>query len=69
MSDVKSYALTRWELLTEWERDLLVATPLGVSCFYCNTPLPTEADHARHFRLADPVSVAMGYCPNAGKRF
>ncbi|MFG3176560.1 hypothetical protein ACGFZC_16050 [[Kitasatospora] papulosa] len=61
--------LTLWDLLEEWERDLLVATPLGVDCFYCNTRLPTEADHAQHFQLADRISTSVGYCPNKEKSF
>jgi hypothetical protein len=64
-----AWTLTRWDLATEPERERLAAIPFGGDCFYCKTPLPTEADHARHFRLADRVSTHRGYCPNTQKRF
>lgn len=64
-----TYSLTRWDLLNEWERELLAATHLGLTCFYCEHPLPTEADHAQHFQLADRITTGLGYCPNKEKSF
>jgi hypothetical protein len=61
--------VTMWDLLKEWERDLLEATPLGITCFYCGRSLPTDADHAQHFILADSITTGVGYCPNKEKSF
>lgn len=64
-----AHTLTLWDLLKEWERELLEATPLNVTCFYCGHPLPTDADHAQHFILADSITTSVGYCPNPRKVF
>jgi hypothetical protein len=59
----------KWDFLTEWEMEELADTPFlnserePGSCSCCGTPLPTEADFAKHFVLNDLRFLNLGECP------
>lgn len=61
-------AVTKWDLISESERQSLEKTPLGKNCSGCEEPLLTEADFARHFLLYNRRHRNVGYCPTTGPR-
>jgi len=61
-------AVTKWDLLTEDERRALENTPFEGECYYCQTPLKTEAEFAQHFIVPNTQYRNLGWCPvNAGR--
>lgn len=59
-------AVTKWDLITEAEREGLERTPFGKNCTGCEQLLETEADFAKHFLLYSRVHKNNGYCPIKG---
>jgi hypothetical protein len=62
---------TKWDMLGDRTRAYLERVPTRreyepvMTCSACNTPLPTEADFARHFVLPDLRYWNLGDCPDA----
>jgi hypothetical protein len=60
---------TKWDFITPAERIALRKTPFldcynkPGACSVCGTPLPTEADFAKHFVLRDVRYLGLGDCP------
>lgn len=65
LSDIKA-PFTKWDFLSEGERQTLAAQEFGMPCTKCGQHLATEADFARHFIVSDPTFFNLGYCPNVG---
>jgi hypothetical protein len=63
-----TYTQTKWDLVTESEREWMLKTPFGGQCIGCNQPLATEADFAKHFIIPDPIYKNLGYCPKSNRR-
>lgn len=62
--------ITKWDVLSEWERGDLERTPFQDgkgSCSRCGEPLPTEAAFARHYVVNDLRYLNLGSCPNVWK--
>jgi hypothetical protein len=56
---------TKWDHLSETEREALDATPLNIPCSGCGKNLSTEGDFARHFVLLyGRQYLNLGRCPN-----
>jgi hypothetical protein len=54
---------TKWDLITESEREWLQKTPFGHRCSGCGELLVTEAHFAKHFYVPDATYKNIGYCP------
>jgi hypothetical protein len=55
--------LTKWDLITEQEREKLDRMPLELKCTGCGRELTTEGEFARHFYLRDTRFPNLGWCP------
>lgn len=57
--------ITKWDLLSEEEKESYKNTPFGNgirACSRCQTPLPTEADFAKHYIIDDLRYINLGHC-------
>lgn len=58
---------TKWDLISEDEREGFRNTPCNLNCTGCGELLATEADFAAHFVLADIRYKNLGECPRTEK--
>lgn len=54
---------TKWDYLSERDREFAERQWLVRACSYCGIILMTEADFAKHFVLPDARYLNLGYCP------
>lgn len=55
---------TKWDFMSDWEREKLASQAFGRECTKCHTMLDTEADFAQHFIVANPTYFNLGECPS-----
>lgn len=55
---------TKWDFLSDWEREKLQTQTFGKPCGKCDTMLNTEADFAKHFIVTNPRYFNLGECPS-----
>lgn len=54
--------LTKWDFLSDGERQGLERTKFGQDCSTCGEHLKTEADFAKHYVVTDPRYFNLGQC-------
>lgn len=62
-----SAGVTKWDVISDAEKESLRNTPFQSTCSGCDLWLETEADFARHFILFEVRYKNLGYCPVQGK--
>lgn len=55
--------LTKWDFISDSERETLSGIRFGAKCSGCGVHLETEADFARHFIVNDSRYLNLGECP------
>jgi hypothetical protein len=58
---------TKWDFLSDSEREYYATIAFNSSCSVCGEPLKTEADFAQHYFLTDVQYFNLGYCSKRKK--